>query len=131
MYTCILFKHFPKLNLKPFTFFYYNSDYCMCAFSFFHTIQPTLHSIQLVVIPIKGVRSGVIHLTLKRTWGPAIQTHRRHQLPPLLFSPRFPCFIKDLPLSSPLLPLSLSLSCLLILSPSFTHFSNHSLHLFN
>lgn len=74
------------------------------------------------------VRSGVIHLTLKRTRGPAIQTHRRHQLP--LSSPFTPFsmphkrFAPRLPTCS---PLSLSLSCFAH-SPSFIHsfFYSHS-----
>lgn len=80
------------------------------------------------------VRSGVIHLTLNRTWGPAIQTHRRHQLPrsPLFtpFSMPHKSLAPRLPTYS---PLSLSFSCLVALPPSFTHSSprTRSLHLFH
>lgn len=70
------------------------------------------------------VRSRVIHLTLKRTWGPLFRPTTGINSTSLFFSPRFPCLIKDLPLASPLTLPSLfhSLVC------SFTHslFSSRS-----
>lgn len=74
-----------------------------------------------------GVGSGVIHLTWKGTWGPAIQTHRRHQLPlsPLFtpFSMLHKRFTPRRPTYSPLsLSCSFSLLHSLILFTSSTHY---------
>lgn len=118
-YTCI-HTHDPQIHQHPTSkVLKLYRDSRMCVFLTFVQYNQRSSPSNWGLYQLKaGVGSGVIHLTWKETWAPAIQTHRRHQLPPsLLFSPRFPCFIKDLPLVS---PLTLH-SPFLAHSPSFIH----------
>lgn len=99
-------------------------------FGAFSPLEPTLaNPSNWWLYQLKAcVRSGVIHLTLKRTRGPSIQTHRRHQLP------RSPLFT---PLSMPHKRLAprlptyspLSFTLLFAPSPSFSHSFSSALQL--